>query len=146
MTEKKQNLINNCLRLFNVLDHLDEVGDSDYDNDDLSRQYEGNRHSGFCVEETAPVASKKPSEQPDPKCCSAWNPTKGLIDGQNPLEILSNEQFVKIYRFSKECVEDILQMISYGLTKCTNRGKPFSPMVQLLITLQFLATGMEMLL
>lgn len=140
MTEKGQEFVNNCFRIFSVLDQLDEIGDSDNDNVDFLRKYKQSQNSELCVEEIAPVKSKQLVEYTDRKC---GNPTKGLLDGQNPLEILSNEQFVKIYRFSKECVEDILQMISYGLEKFTNRGRPFPPILQLLITLQFLTTGSE---
>ncbi|KAJ6648288.1 putative protein arginine N-methyltransferase 6.1 [Pseudolycoriella hygida] len=136
MTEKRQKLHHNFFQIINFLDQLDQLGDSDNDNDDAVEKCTRRLFRG----ETTPTGLDELKEQTDQRCY-VWNPTKGLMDGQNPLEILSNEQFVKIYRFSKECVEDILQMISYGLTKFTNRGKPFSPMVQLLITLQFLATG-----
>lgn len=148
MTERRQKIIANCLRLFSVLDQLDEIGDSDYDNDNSLRRSKCRQNVILSVEENIPAAKtpKKLRELTDQKCASVWNPSKGLIDGQNPLEVMSNEQFVKVYRFSKECIEDILQMISYGLSKFTNRGKPYSPMMQLLITLQFLTTGMEMLL
>lgn len=136
MTEKRQKLVSKCFGILHVLDVLDEIADSDYDNVDLLRKCKQNRNSDISV--STPAASKQLAEQADRK----YGPTKGLLDGQNPMEVLSNEQFVKCYRFSKECVADILQMISYGLTKFTNRGKPFSPISQLLITLQFLTTGL----
>lgn len=143
MTEKRRKRLDNCFKIFNILDKLDEIGDSDNDNCDLLRKCKKNLKQRHRVDEepNVPKISKKSIQQTVSQISNIWSPTKGLKDGQNPLEILSKEQFVKNYRFSKECVEDILQMISYGLNKFTNRGKPFSPMVQLLITLQFLATG-----
>lgn len=144
MTEKWQNFTDNCFRVFSVLDQLDQIGDSDNDIDDLpTNSKQRRRHSGHGTEDGTPVQSNEFITQTDRNCDNVGKPTKGLIDGQNPLEVLSTEQFVNRYRFSKECVEDILQMIAYGLTKFTNRGKPFPPIVQLLITLQFLATGRD---
>lgn len=143
MTEKRQELIKNVFAIFSIVDKLDEIGDSDYDNEDLLKKFKRSRNAEINVQTNKTTKSKNNLVgRADQKCDNVWTPTKGLMDGQNPLEVLPNEQFVRTYRFSKECVEDILQMISYGLTKFTNRGKPFSPMVQLLITLQFLATGM----
>lgn len=64
-----------------------------------------------------------------------------LKDAENPLTSYENSEFETRYRFTKETVQDILQMIIYGLTKYTKRGQPVPPMVELLITLRFLATG-----
>lgn len=139
MTEKRQKLVYNCFRVLNVLDQLDKIDDSDHDINDTFVICKRRREN--CVQEVEPVRSEQLAEESERKRCTISKPTKGLTDGQNPLEVLSNEQFTKTYRFSKECVEDILQMIAYGLTKFTNRGKPFSPVQQLLITLQFLTTG-----
>lgn len=143
MTEKRQKLVNKCFKIFDILDKLDEIGDSDNDINELLKKYKKSGKIGQCTGAEAIISdiSQKPIKQTGLRSSSTCSPTKGLKDGQNPLEVLSEEQFVKNYRFSKECVEDILQMISYGLNKFTNRGKPFSPMVHLLITLQFLATG-----
>lgn len=145
MTEKKQ-LIRQVQRIFNVLDILDEIGDSDNDSYGTLRKCRKRRKLKDCDEVVDVHVSteliEKSMEQPIIKCRNIWNPSKGLKDSDNPLENLSDEQFIRNYRFSKECVEDILQMISYGLSKYTNRGKPCSPMLELLITLQFLATGM----
>lgn len=141
MTEKRQETINNCLRIFNIIDILDKIGDSDNDNDDILGKFGKSRKPDLCAETDASAPAKSKDIEP---IVLKWNPpTKGLMDGENPLEIIPTDHFIKNYRFSKECVQDILQMISYGLSKFTNRGKPFSPMVQLLITLQFLATGTE---
>lgn len=136
MNEKTEKLVSDCFKIFTVLDRLDELDDSDYDIDNSSRTSEReNRESLEVV-----IESKEPDDNVR-KCCDNWHPTRGLIDGQNPLEALSDEQFIRTYRFSKECVNDILQTISYGLTKFTNRGQPFAPVLQLLITLKFLTTG-----
>lgn len=64
-----------------------------------------------------------------------------LKDAENPLASYENCEFESRYGFTKETVQDILQMILYGLTKYTKRGQPVPPMVELLITLRFLATG-----
>lgn len=64
-----------------------------------------------------------------------------LKDAEDPLTSYENSEFESRYRFTKETVRDILQMILYGLTKHTKRGQPVPPMVELLITLRFLATG-----
>lgn len=64
-----------------------------------------------------------------------------LKDAENPLTSYENSEFETRYHFTKETVQDILQMILYGLTKYTKRGQPVPPMVELLITLRFLATG-----
>ncbi len=142
MTKRRQQLLDKCIRIFSVLDQLDAIDDSDYDRHDTLRKCKRKTGAeGIVMFQSSPL-----SERRDQKCFTNWNPTKGLIDGQNPLEVLSNEQFVKTYRFSKDCVRDILDMISYGLSKFTNRGKPFSPVMQLLITLQFLTTGIPKLL
>ncbi|XP_037025586.1 protein ALP1-like isoform X3 [Bradysia coprophila] len=139
MTEKREKFVNNCFRVLTVLDQLDKIDDSDRDINDSLVKCKRIREN--CVVEVEPAASGQLAGQSERKRCTTSNPTKGLMDGQNPLEVLSNEQFTRTYRFSKECVEDILQIIAYGLTKFTNRGKPFSPVLQLLITLQFLTTG-----
>lgn len=68
-------------------------------------------------------------------------PMKVLRDAQNPLEVMSDNEFSRAFRFSKDTVQDIMKMLSYGLAKNTNRGQPVSPMCELLITLRFLATG-----
>lgn len=64
-----------------------------------------------------------------------------LSDGQNPLEYLDPDEFQSAYGLSKQTVNDIFQMISYGFNQGTRRGNPKSPMQSLLLTLQFLTTG-----
>lgn len=81
--------------------------------------------------------AKEAEEHKAPKA----KPTKGLSDSENPLEYLSNDIFVRTYRFKKETVQDILQMILHGLTYDTNRGHPVPPIINLLITLKYFATG-----
>lgn len=69
------------------------------------------------------------------------HPKRGLNDMENPMENCTEKEFEKCYRFNKETVRDILNMILYGLTKHTNRGQPIPPIIELLITLRFLSSG-----
>lgn len=142
MNEEREKVIRNCFKIFAVLDRFDQLDDSDYDCIDHSfincKRNRVESREECVVEVGASLVEKNECEETLRK---SSNPTKGLLDVQNPLEVLSQEQFIRTYRFTKECVLDILEMISYGLTKFTNRGKPFSPILQVLITLQFLTTG-----
>lgn len=70
------------------------------------------------------------------------NPDAKIIkDSNNPMESMNEEEFLQKYKFTKEVTNEILQMILYGLRKYTNRGHPVPPIIELLITLRFLATG-----
>lgn len=69
------------------------------------------------------------------------NPDQILKDSKNPLESMDENEFLEKYKFTKEVTNEILQMILYGLKKYTNRGHPVPPIIELLITLRFLATG-----
>lgn len=87
-------------------------------------------------------SSTEPNKRtsPTPSTVIVRSP-RPLHEIQDPLTIHTDEEFLTIYRFTKIAVKDILDMISYGLTKYDNRGHPVSPIVQLLITLKFLASG-----
>lgn len=69
-------------------------------------------------------------------------PKRYLRDIENPVEFYTEEQFCSRYRFRKATVVDfILPLIEEPLIKVNNRGLPFTPLVQLLISLRFYATG-----
>lgn len=64
-----------------------------------------------------------------------------LRDAENPLECYDGEQFQKRFRFRKETVVDVLLPLIALETNATNKGLPIPPIIQLLITLRFFATG-----
>lgn len=65
-----------------------------------------------------------------------------LVGNQiNPLTEYDDAQFKMRYRFSKDCVLEILNLIAENLTFTSNRNFPISPLLQLLTTLRFYATG-----
>jgi len=72
-----------------------------------------------------------------------WRLAKRYIrDWENPIEFFDDIAFKKRYRFSKEAIIDILlPLVNWRLRRCNNRGLPFSPLMQLLITLRFYATS-----
>jgi len=72
----------------------------------------------------------------------AWRLAKRYIrDWENPIEFFDDIAF-KRYRFSKGAIIDILlPLVNWRLRRCSNRGLPFSPLMQLLITLRFYATS-----
>lgn len=117
-------------RIFHILDIIDKICDSSTDDNDDD------------AAETYPYVATKRIRRPS--YLKFANPAvvpTSLKDVQNPLNHYADDEFQQRYRFDKETVHDILQMIEYGLTKLTNRGQPISPMLELLITLRFLATG-----
>lgn len=113
-------------RILRILDVIDQICDTSTDDDDCNDDNDGTT--------TDDKASKRIR-------LTKESPLKQLRDIQNPLHRYAAIEFQQRYRFDKETVHDILQMIQYGLTKLTNRGQPVSPMLELLITLRFLATG-----
>lgn len=62
-------------------------------------------------------------------------------DFSNPLEVLSDIEFLNCYHLSKKTVIDVMDLIKHGLVKYSNRGSPVPPLIALLITLQYFAEG-----
>jgi hypothetical protein len=61
-------------------------------------------------------------------------------DRSNPLETLSEEEVFVRYRFRPHTIIYIMTLLP-DLTTSTNRNCPIPPLLQLLVTLRFLATG-----
>ena len=59
----------------------------------------------------------------------------------NPFDVYNDCEFRKRYRFSKNGVKHILRFIEDDLEVITNRNNPVPPLLQLLVTLRFYATG-----
>ncbi len=65
-----------------------------------------------------------------------------LADKSNPLENLTPEEVKRVYRFHPETILFLLGIVSEVLLKpFCDRGLPLPPMINLLCTLEFLATG-----
>lgn len=136
-------------KLMNLLDRIDYLCDDDTINDSSDdEQFLINGSITNLLLSSSQSAAKLPMENRVPviepnesESLIKQKPQRGLTDTENPLETIGDHQFECIYRFNKETVQDILQMIAYGLCKHTNRGNPVSPIDKLLITLKFLATG-----
>ena len=62
-------------------------------------------------------------------------------DRSNPLEQLAREEVRDRYRFYPESIMILLQTITVGLESATNRSMPLPPLLSLLVTLQFYASG-----
>jgi hypothetical protein len=69
------------------------------------------------------------------------NPYRGLKDSGNPLENMSDQDFLNSYKFSKKTIYDVMELIKNGLIKHTNRGSPVPPLIELLTTIKYLTTG-----
>lgn len=68
-------------------------------------------------------------------------PKRYIRDLDNPVEFYREHEFKNRYRFSKTTVmEVILPLIGDRLSKVNNRGLPFPPLLQLLLSLRFYAT------
>lgn len=138
--------VQNIFKFLDCLDAFDELCQSDNDDEtnclDTTIQYFAKQQSL-----AAAVAKKKQPpwfddnyNKPKRKERKYEKPAKYLKDNTNPMEI-DDDKFVKIYRFNKNTVKDITDMIMYGLLTCNNRGQPVPPVVKLLIVLRYLATG-----
>ena len=68
-------------------------------------------------------------------------PERVYRDHSNPFEYYSDDEFRKRFRFTKEGTMFILNLISEELEHGTNRGHGLPPMLQLLVTLRYYATG-----
>lgn len=135
-------------RILTILDVMDQISDSDTDFDSTLAESssenfpETNQRLSLVENEVdADFQDDEDYESESKRRKIVPSPSRGLKDSENPMETLSDHNFEVLYRFNKETIKEILNMISYGLTKCTNRGQPVSPIIELLITLQFLTTG-----
>ena len=64
-----------------------------------------------------------------------------LRDRSNPLEDLQDIEFHQRFRFSKDTVLSILEMIRDDITPLSDRDANIPPMLKLLASLSFFATG-----
>lgn len=135
------------LKIFDKIDKLSDADSGDDDNNkclDITINHFCEKKQNLCTRDESDANSEESQWSSEVPIRPVPN-VKQMKDTKNPMEQLSAEEFEKQYRFSKDTVYDILQIISYGLTKHTNRGHPFPPTIQLLITLRFLATGPKFL-
>lgn len=64
------------------------------------------------------------------------------LDRSNPMEYLTEEEFIMRYRLNKEAVMDLLQVITPNLRRIrNNRGCSVPHHLQLLVALRYFATG-----
>ncbi|KAJ4437623.1 hypothetical protein ANN_17768 [Periplaneta americana] len=72
---------------------------------------------------------------------NVFRPNKRYIrDMENPLEMYSDQQFKRRYRFNKNTVVDILVPLIEN-HNTTMRGLPISPLLKILVALRFYATA-----
>lgn len=166
----KLKTINKVLTIFDILDKIDSIPEFDFANDhqldfvhkttieyakksqvananddadddptEIDIDDNDDDNDGY-VNDTSEMDNQLDAHAKDRKN-ETNRPMRVLRDAQNPLEMMSETEFSRAFRFSKDTVQDILKMLSYGLAKHTNRGQPVSPMYELLITLRFLASG-----
>lgn len=65
-----------------------------------------------------------------------------IRDMANPLEMYTDEEFKKRYRFSKLTFNNqLMPLLNDAFRKPTNQGLPFPPTICLAIALRFYATG-----
>jgi hypothetical protein len=69
------------------------------------------------------------------------HPRRYLRDMENPMEFYREDEFIRRYRFRKIIVVEILELFADDLQRVNNRGLPVPPMLQLVITLRYYATG-----
>ncbi|KAH3709278.1 hypothetical protein DPMN_068740 [Dreissena polymorpha] len=62
-------------------------------------------------------------------------------DRLNPLEVLSDEEVFRRYRFRGRTIMDIVEMLFPFLERPTKRSSPLPPLLSVLVTLYFLASG-----
>ncbi|VEN50693.1 unnamed protein product [Callosobruchus maculatus] len=68
-------------------------------------------------------------------------PRRYVRDMGNPLEIYNEREFKKRFRFSKDVLQNVLVPLIQEREPQTNRDLPVHPVIGLLITLRFYATG-----
>ncbi len=64
-----------------------------------------------------------------------------ITDRSNPLENMTPEEVKHNYRFLPETIIFILDGVKDSLVFPNERGDPFPPIISVLVTLEFLATG-----
>lgn len=146
MAEKSLPLsVQNVFKFLDCLDAFDELCQSDNDDEtnclDTTIKYFAEQQSLAVAETNQPAWFDDKYNQPKRKERKYEKPAKYLKDKTNPMEICDDEEFLKMYRFNKNTVKDITDMIMYGLSTCNNRGQPVPPVVKLCIVLRYLATG-----
>ncbi|XP_052224249.1 uncharacterized protein LOC127839897 [Dreissena polymorpha] len=62
-------------------------------------------------------------------------------DRLNPLEVLSDEEIVRRYRFRSRTIMDIVEVLFPFLERPTKRSSPLPPLLSVLVTLYFFASG-----
>nr|CAI5854433.1 unnamed protein product [Callosobruchus analis] len=68
-------------------------------------------------------------------------PRRYIRDMENPLELYNGREFKKRFRFSKDVFQNVLVPLVEERGPQTNRGLPVHPVIGLLLTLRFYATG-----
>lgn len=63
-----------------------------------------------------------------------------IQDRNNPVELYNDCQFHRRYRFSKQTVMRLMELLSFERSE-TNRGLPVPPLLQLLAALRFYGAG-----
>ena len=66
---------------------------------------------------------------------------RNLVDRQNPLEHFSDVEIFTNFRFRRDTLLDIVNLLQPHLHRPNNRGQPLPPLFQLLLALKFLATN-----
>lgn len=123
----------NCVRILNLLDRLADFPSDDEDNFEIGENPKISQIS---------TSNQKSSQIVDKaKMLERIPPPIRLHDHSNPLDSFTDSEFADRYIFEKPTTVYILGLIEYGLLKPTNRGHPVAPLMQLLVTLRFLATG-----
>ena len=62
-------------------------------------------------------------------------------DRQNPLEVYSPSQIRQLYRFWPPTIIQLTDMVATALTSETERSSPLPPLLQVTVSLRYLATG-----
>ena len=64
-----------------------------------------------------------------------------IPDRQNPLEYLRDDDIFSRFRFSRETIYFITGLVAMDIQNATDRGGALPPLLMVLITLRYLATG-----
>lgn len=134
-----------CARILRLLDGISEFP-SDNDDDDprpSSHQRSAPKRRHVCPNTAATSSRTTTTTTNDGRLLERIPPPFRLheLDDSNPFESLTDPLFAHRYIFDKSTAWYILGLIEYGLMKPSNRGHPVTPIMQLLVTLRFLATG-----
>ena len=71
----------------------------------------------------------------------ANHPERIIRDRSNPLELFEDKEFILRFRFNKDNVYYLINLLRNDLQPLTRRNKAIPPYLQVLIALQFYATG-----